>query len=165
MPNLPTLLKEATALVVAGCLLGLVINHRLVWDAFSGELEAAAAGVDSVVDLTVFPAPVLLDELQILMDEEAVVVVDARPAELYARGHIPGAHSLPLLNPEEALATFRHTVPVDRSIVTYCSGYGCQDSFDLAMRLILAGYQDVRIYEGGFPEWQAAKLPVEGNEP
>ena len=164
MPNLPTLLKQAAALIVTGCLFGLVINHRLIWNAFSGELDAAATGVEGVVDLTVFPVPVLLGELQTLVAEEATVV-DARPAELYAREHISGALSLPLLNLEESLATFRHTVSVDRTIVTYCSGYGCQDSFDLAMQLILAGYQDVRIYEGGLPEWQAAKLPVERRDP
>ena len=45
-------------------------------------------------------------------------------------------------------------------LVVYCSGYGCPDSFDLAMRLLAAGYRDVLVFEGGFPAWQDAGLPV-----
>jgi rhodanese-related sulfurtransferase len=46
--------------------------------------------------------------------------------------------------------------------VTYCSGFGCPDSFDLGMRLIETGYRDVRVFEGGYPEWRDAGLAVAG---
>jgi rhodanese-related sulfurtransferase len=45
-------------------------------------------------------------------------------------------------------------------LVIYCNGYGCPDSFDLGLRLIEAGYRDVRVFEGGLPEWRDAGLPV-----
>jgi 3-mercaptopyruvate sulfurtransferase SseA len=49
-------------------------------------------------------------------------------------------------------------------LVLYCSGYGCPDSFDLGIILLAEGYRDVRVFEGGFPEWADAGLPVERGE-
>jgi len=51
------------------------------------------------------------------------------------------------------------------TLMLYCSGFGCPDSFDLGERLLAEGYLDVRVYEGGFPEWRDAGLPVEKETP
>ncbi len=56
---------------------------------------------------------------------------------------------------------FQRTIPAGRTLITFCSGYGCPDSFDLAVLLQQAGYRDVRVFEGGFPQWRDAGLPVE----
>lgn len=164
MQSLRTVFVEAVLLVVCGGLLGLALNHRLVFDAFTGRLAPQLSTDPVGSELTNFPMPVLLDEVRVLAAQD-VVLVDARPPELYASGHIAGALSLPMLELDDAYPEFRSKVGRERTIVTYCSGYGCQDSFDLAMQLILDGYQDVRIYEGGFPEWQSAGLPVAEGSP
>ena len=60
------------------------------------------------------------------------------------------------------LPDFLARVAKDQVIITYCSGFGCPDSFDLGVLLIELGYQDVRVFEGGYPEWRDAGLPVAG---
>ena len=56
-------------------------------------------------------------------------------------------------------------VPRPRTIIAYCSGYGCPDSFDLGVQLLAEGYLDVRVFEGGLPEWRDADLPVAREKP
>ncbi|NIQ98282.1 MAG: rhodanese-like domain-containing protein, partial [Desulfuromonadales bacterium] len=72
------------------------------------------------------------------------------------------AVSLPFVDYEQRKAEFFAAVDIHRTLVVYCSGYGCPDSFDLAVRLIEDGYRNVRLFEGGLPEWREAGLPVEG---
>jgi len=152
------ILRESLLIALFGLLVGLVVNHRLVLDAFAGRLAApqpVAAG--NTVNL---PQPVLLDEVRELAAAGALPV-DARDAALYTDGHLPGATSLPLGEVESRLAMFLRQVAATRTLIIYCNGYGCPDSFDLGQRLLDAGYGDVRVFEGGFPEWRDAGLPVE----
>lgn len=139
-----------------GMLAGLIVNHRVVLDAFSGRLAAAPPVSAPAARL---PQPALLAEVRELIAAGALPV-DAREAPLYAEGHLPGAYSLALGELEAGLADFRRSVDVGRTLVIYCSGYGCPDSFDLGVQLLEAGYHDVRVYEGGFPEWRDAGLTV-----
>ncbi len=159
MKRFRTVVLQAVLLVVCAGLLGVAVNHQLLFNAFAGRVTPAAKDSLQVYDMTTFPVPVLLDEVKALR-ERGATVVDARPRDIYLLGHIAGAASIPMLDPDEGLVDFRQRIPHDRILIIYCSGYGCQDSFDLAMLLISEGYRDVRIYEGGFPEWQAAGLAV-----
>src|SRR5438132_9167139 len=58
------------------------------------------------------------DELRKLTRRGAVTVVDVRPPEEYAAGHLPGALNLPL----PQLAKQLHKLPANREIVAYCRG-------------------------------------------
>jgi rhodanese-related sulfurtransferase len=157
MTPLSRILVEAAMLAVLGMTAGLAVNHRLVADAFAGRLAAPASAIATPV--TLLPQPVLLAEVRELA-AGAAVLVDARDAVLYADGHLPGALSLPLGEVEAQLAGFRQKVVAGKTLIAYCSGYGCPDSFDLGLRLIKEGYRDVRVFEGGLPEWRDAGLPV-----
>lgn len=154
------ILLEALVIVALGALLGLTFNYHLVMDLFTGRIQAPQVADRSAAQ-SAFPQPVTLTEVRELLRQDALPV-DARAAELYAEGHLPDARSLPLGAPESTMESFSAVVPTDRVLVVYCSGYGCPDSFDLAQQLIDAGYRNVRIFEGGFPEWRDAGLPVEG---
>jgi len=154
------ILLEAIIIFALGAILGLSANFRLVSNLLEGKTIAgppvAAPGAESP---EVYPNPVDLADFQELRQRGAVVV-DARIVELYAEGHVPEARSLPLDEIDERLPAFRRVVPSTATILAYCSGYGCPDSFDLAVRLLKEGFQDVRVFEGGFPEWRDAGLPV-----
>jgi rhodanese-related sulfurtransferase len=156
------ILLEAVVIFVLGVVLGLSFNYRVVMNAFSGKLAAPVATKSPEVDR--FPQPVELEEVRRLIDEGATVV-DARARELYREGHLPSALSLPLGEADPLPESFREAVSADSPVVLYCSGYGCPDSFDLGMILLAEGYRDVRVFEGGFPEWADAGLPVERGEP
>jgi len=152
------ILLEAAVIVLLGAVLGLSFNYRLVMNAFSGRPPAPAARPESVQ--TLYPAPASLAQVQEMVAAGAVLI-DARSPELFAEGHLPGARSLPLAEMTSGLEVLRRDVPLNAVIVTYCNGFGCPDSFDLGVALLQAGWRDVRVFEGGFPEWRDAGLPVE----
>ena len=156
--DLKRIILEACVLVSFGVLFGLTLNHQLVMDAFTGQLVAQRQ-LEEVSPSAVLPVPVLIDEVQQVLAEGAMLI-DARSPELYLAGHIAGAVSLPLVEIDTALPAFLDQVPQDRIIITYCSGFGCPDSFDLGLMLLENGYRDVRVFEGGYPEWRDAGLPV-----
>jgi rhodanese-related sulfurtransferase len=105
--------------------------------------------------------PALIDEVQ-QVRASGGLIIDARSPELFAMGSIDGALSLPMVDIDAVLPEFLADVAKDQLIITYCSGFGCPDSFDLGVLLIESGYQDVRVFEGGYPEWRDAGLPVAG---
>ncbi|SEP53307.1 ArsR/SmtB family transcription factor [Amycolatopsis saalfeldensis] len=84
-----------------------------------------------------------------------VTVLDVRPAEEYAAGHIPGAVSIPLDELAERLAD----LPVDREVVAYCRGAYCVLAHD-AVRLLAAQGRPARRLADGMLEWRLADLPV-----
>lgn len=150
---------EALAIVVLALALGLGVNYRLVLDALTVGAPPAAPP-PTTATTSAYPIPVRLAEVKTLLAAGALAI-DARNSELYAGGHLPGARSLPLAAADAALAA-GGLFPPRTTLIVYCSGYGCTDSFDLALKLIAAGYGDVRVFEGGWPEWQEAGLPVAG---
>lgn len=155
------ILLEAAVIVLLAVVLGLSFNGRLLMNVFSGRLPQPQVEAEP---RALLPVPADLAEVRQLAAEGAVLV-DARAAELYADGHLPGARSLPLGEMDEHLEAFRQAVPTESVVITYCAGYGCPDSFDQGVRLLAAGWRDVRVFEGGYPEWRDAGLPVERGAP
>lgn len=82
-------------------------------------------------------------------------VIDVRPAEEFAAGHIPGAVSIPL----DELADRLAELPADQEIVAYCRGCYCVLAHE-AIRLLTAQRRTARRLAGGMLEWRLAELPV-----
>ncbi|MFK5925304.1 MAG: rhodanese-like domain-containing protein [Desulfuromusa sp.] len=171
-PALRRIFLEALILCVLSAAVGLSLNFKLIFNAFSGKAVSAPVPVNAVIDETAvengvavnaFPIPVELDELDELLAAGALLV-DSRNIDDYQLNHLAGAISLPLGLLGDQLADFKEQVSIDQTLVIYCSGYGCPDSFDLGIRLLTEGYTDVLVYEGGFPEWQDAGRPLEGGD-
>jgi rhodanese-related sulfurtransferase/DNA-binding transcriptional ArsR family regulator len=100
--------------------------------------------------------PVTRQELaRRLADGEELVVLDVRPAEEHAAGHLPGAVSIPLAELRRRLAE----LPRDREIVAYCRGPFCAFAHEAIAVLTDAGLTARRL-EDGLPEWAAAGLAV-----
>ena len=100
--------------------------------------------------------PVSRAELMERMRAGAVTVLDTRPADEYAAGHLPGALNIP----PEALETRLAELDPGQEIVAYCRGPYCVLSFEAVAELRKRGFR-VRRLEDGMPEWKAAGLPVE----
>ena len=96
------------------------------------------------------------DELAVRLAAGDVVVIDVRPEAEYAAGHIAGARSLPI----KGLAAGIKALPRDIEVVAYCRGPYCVFADD-AVRLLRRRGRRARRLEGGYPEWQRARLPVE----
>jgi rhodanese-related sulfurtransferase/DNA-binding transcriptional ArsR family regulator len=84
-----------------------------------------------------------------------VVVIDVRPREEYAAGHIPGALCIPLDELPGRLAD----LPADQEIVAYCRGAYCVLAHD-AVRLLTAHRRSARSLSEGMLEWRLADLPI-----
>jgi rhodanese-related sulfurtransferase len=84
-----------------------------------------------------------------------VTVLDVRPAEEYAAGHLPGAVSVPLAELPDRLAD----LPAGTEIVAYCRGAYCVLSYD-AVRLLTAQGRTARRLADGVLEWTLADLPL-----
>jgi rhodanese-related sulfurtransferase len=91
-------------------------------------------------------------ELLTRLAERSVVLVDVRPAEEYAAGHIEGARSIPLDELERRL----EELPKDAEIVAYCRGPFCAYAHEAVRRLQVSG-RSARRLEEGWPEWQLAE--------
>lgn len=85
-----------------------------------------------------------------------VTLLDVRPEDEFAVGHLPGALNIPLADLEHRLGE----LPQDREVIAYCRGPYCVLSFEAVAALRARGYL-VRRLEDGYPEWKAAGLPVE----
>ena len=100
--------------------------------------------------------PLSVNDLVDRMRDGLVTVVDVRPKEEYAAGHLPGAINVPLSDIEKNLSK----LPRDREIIAYCRGPFCVLAFEAVARLRNEGLKARRL-ETGFPEWKVAGLPVE----
>lgn len=100
--------------------------------------------------------PVSRETLLQRLQDGAVTVLDVRPPEEFAVGHLPGAVNVPLETLEQQLGSLDPA----QDVVAYCRGAYCVLSFEAVAALRERGFTVQRL-EDGFPEWRAAGLPVE----
>ena len=104
--------------------------------------------------------PVSRQELLRRSRDGLVTVLDVRPREEFALGHLPGAINIPMSELPARLAD----LDPGQEIVAYCRGAYCVLSFEAVAALRARGFQARRLEEG-LPEWRAAGLPVETSHP
>lgn len=85
-----------------------------------------------------------------------VVVLDVRPAEEFASGHLPHARSMPLKQLQKRLKD----LPAETPIVAYCRGPFCVMAKDAVELLRKRGFQAFHLTDG-VAEWRARGLPIE----
>lgn len=102
-------------------------------------------------ELEAIPAAELLERLR----SGTVTLLDVRPSEEFAAGHLPGAINIPLDELERRL----RELPAGREVVAYCRGPYCALSHEAVQLLRREGLKALR-FEQGYPEWKAAGMPV-----
>jgi len=100
--------------------------------------------------------PVNREELLRRVRDGEVIVLDVRPSEEYAAGHIPGAVSVPI---GELKARLKE-LPKGKEIVAYCRGPYCIMSIEAVELLRKRGYRAVRM-EQGVLDWRARGWRIE----
>lgn len=91
--------------------------------------------------------------------KEPVTVVDLRTPEIYAKGHIPGSVNISI----EELERDRSALSKDKTTIVLCYNITCHLATKAALLLAKKGYP-VKELVGGFNDYQAANLPVEGKK-
>jgi rhodanese-related sulfurtransferase/DNA-binding transcriptional ArsR family regulator len=159
--------KLRQAGLVVGRKDGQYVYYRLAGDEIVGLLAALGqvgetylAEVERIVrlylaekdDLEPVPARELLHRAR----KGLVTVLDVRPPEEFAAGHLPGAVNIPIHELEKRLGE----LPKRKEVVAYCRGPYCLMSYDAVQLLRKKGLKARRL-EAGLPEWRLAGRPVE----
>lgn len=159
--------KLRQAGLIVGRKEGLYVFYRLAGDEVVGLLSAISrvgetyvADVERIVRLYFAQKdalePVRAQELLARARKGLVTVLDVRPPEEYAAGHVPGAINIPVHELEKRLKD----LPKRKEVIAYCRGPYCLMSYDAVSMLRKKGMKARRL-EAGMPEWRAAGLPVE----
>lgn len=111
-------------------------------------LRGLAGGEDA-------PDPVSRDELAARIADGAVTILDVRPADEFAAGHIPGALNTTLAELEQVIPG----LAPDAEIVAYCRGPYCVYAHQAVAVLRQHGLNARRL-EGGLPEWREDGRPT-----
>ena len=159
--------KLRQAGLVVGRKEGQYVFYRLAGDEVVGLLgalgkvgEVHLAEVERIIrlyllakdDLEPVPAKELLDRVR----RNLVTVLDVRPPEEFAAGHLPGAVNIPIHELEKRLSE----LPKRKEVVAYCRGPYCLMSYNAVALLRKKGVKARRL-EAGLPEWRSAGLPIE----
>lgn len=103
--------------------------------------------------------------------ESGVVFIDARRTRDYEAGHIPTALSMSAWESDlqdKIARLVSEGAVLEAPVVVYCgNSKECEDSKIVSRQLRAAGFQNLLIYQGGFPEWEKEKpgLVARGKEP
>ena len=146
---------------------GLYVYYRIAGDGIVRLLatlravgEEHVADVDRLIKLFLDSRdslePVPAKELWQRVKQGLVTVLDVRPPEEYAQGHIRGAINVPVTELKKKL----HQIPADQEVVAYCRGPYCLLAYEAVQVLRKKGIKARRL-EDGYPEWKSAGLPVE----
>ncbi|MBF0245537.1 MAG: metalloregulator ArsR/SmtB family transcription factor [Planctomycetes bacterium] len=99
--------------------------------------------------------PIPAEELLQRVRDGLVTVLDVRPPEEFAAGHVPGAVNIPLAELERLWPSF----DADKEIVAYCRGPFCVLAYSAVEKLRSKGLRARRLADG-YPEWKEAGLPI-----
>lgn len=117
-------------------------------------LAVVMVSVASASDLKV----IKFQEAKKLFENKDALFLDARSEKLYKRGTILGSLNFPVSSFDKN----KNFLPKDTKakIVSFCNGLKCEHSDELAHLLEKAGYKNVLVYKGGYPEWKEKQMPL-----
>ena len=78
-----------------------------------------------------------------------MMIIDARDAGQFSKSHIPGAVNIEWRKVLEQ----RANIPKDKMVLIYCNTGSLSAQAGFALRV--AGYENVKILQGGYEEWKA----------
>ncbi len=96
--------------------------------------------------------PVSREELQARIKDGLVTVLDVRPEDEFASGHLPGAVNVPLSQLRKRLTE----LPKRQEVIAYCRGPWCVLAFEAVAMLREAGA------EGAAAGWRPARMEDRG---
>ena len=143
--------KRIGIILLASALMAGVSNslhpQRIPWvQDWSNQVEEQAGKLDIEVIA-------LAGSLEKFRSGEALFV-DARSDDLFERGHIPGALSIPFERLDEMYPALIDPIDSGKELVVYCTNRECDDALLLALELRTMGAANLALYIDGFEIWQ-----------
>ncbi len=137
-----TRLGRLLASLALGCSLALAANVAHAND-------AAVTAMAEYLEFQDYGGGVIFAEQMPADQWPKTFVIDARDAGQYSKGHIDGAVNIEW---RHVLAE-KGRIPKDKMVLIYCNTGSLSAQAGFALRV--AGYDNVRILQGGYEEWKA----------
>jgi len=159
------ILLKAVAIVCVGFVIG-ILNNAFSERGVSlvGKWDKKAVSDSLVVPHSYQPEDpeaVTLNQALKSFESEQTIFLDCRLKEDFDAGHIEGAVNLPWEEFEQHFTQVEPSLEEAKEIIAYCDGTECELSLLMARELAHLGYQNVKVFFGGWVEWTKAGLPVE----
>jgi rhodanese-related sulfurtransferase len=154
------ILTHIVFIIVFSALLGFGTNVRLIKQFLGGEFKYGFISSDEYPSISF----IMLPEAESLFAMNETLFIDSRTAEAFKAGHIAGAVNIPYEDKTDASLLVERAVSKEQSLVVYCDGSTCQSSVGLSKFLHDQGFTDIRVFFGGWKEWQMEGLPVEKDD-
>ena len=103
--------------------------------------------------------PINLSDLKSKLENDEIMLIDVRPPEEFAQGHLPKAVSYPLSKLKESI----DLISTQKEIVAYCRGSYCVLAAEAVKMLKEKGF-NVNLSKEDINTWQLAGLPIEVEE-
>ncbi len=152
-------IKKPIVIILLSLLLGVLTNLDFMKDALSGESKLTIE--EKVEEIGASLTRITLDQASEDFMEGEALFVDARDPDSFDAGHIPGAINVSWEDMQYNETLILEQVPKGVPVITYCDGSDCQASLLLAGAMKELGYEDVRVFFGGWVEWEDAEYPIE----
>lgn len=154
-------LLGALAIILGSAALGLFANH-----CSPHQLPVMQRVELARVALPAGLMEISLTDAKAALDAKDTPFLDARGAEDYLAGHIPGAHSLPLTEFEARFLTLAEQLEAAPRVIVYCGSADCGESVELGERLKEAYQGEILVLVEGWNGWEEAGYPItRGEEP
>ena len=114
-------------------------------------------------DEKIDPPAIALTQAMADFQSHNTIFLDARLEVDYKIGHILNALNLPFEDFEQYYPKVESLLSKDKNIIIYCDGTECETSLFLARLLKQKGFDNLRVFFGGWTEWEKAGLPVENS--
>jgi rhodanese-related sulfurtransferase len=151
--NIRQALLEALLLIVAATVLGAAYTF-ITKQGFFAKVQTVEPVATSNMEM------ISLAKAKELFESHNALFVDARHEFDYHEGHIRGAVNVGIKIFDTQLDRL-NKISKGKLLIVYCDGAECNSSIELAVKLMDAGFTNVKIFFGGWQEWNSAKLPVE----
>jgi thiosulfate/3-mercaptopyruvate sulfurtransferase len=150
-----------------------VLNGGLpAWKEAGGGVEAGEYKYEPAAFTPAFKREMIAnkEEVQAAVERGSVYIEDALPQDWHDREHIPGSVCLPLtdltigwdvLRPQDEIEALVPARPKGERVITYCGG-GIAAALN-AMAHLMAGNDNVAVYDGSLFEWKGEGLPLSSN--
>jgi len=154
--NLKRLIQHSAFILALGSALGLLSNTGLIKRYFQGEFRHAFLSKEEYPSITF----ITLEEAEDLFSGGEALFIDSRDKKDFKKGHVLGAVNIPFVEHKEEALDLR-SIPLKKTLVVYCDGSECQSSVALSKVLHKKGFAPIKVFFGGWLEWQKKGLPVE----
>jgi rhodanese-related sulfurtransferase len=155
---------QLISILFLSLVLGALRPHFPKGIAWTGKWPTAATSAEDAYKMMAKPddpAFASLSDAIDAHDNKTATFIDARSTDEFKAGRIPASRTLPFYEMETYQAAALKDLKLDSPLILYCEGVGCELSFFLGRELQGMGYTNIKIFYGGYPEWQIAGLPIE----